>query len=902
VFAAALFSTADADLYLHSFRGSNNRLDEANRDRNNANRLFDSQNNNRGGYNVGSVYYGVGSKAYFQWTAQHSCGSASNDCEIVWQYMCDSKIRDGANTRTIPEIDSQCYNADKCDDDLEYGMQESNDYYYTCTATMRNMGLFTAGQNLQNDARFTRQNPNGGRYGYECPEERDYYPYWRPSPWVDMAIMTNTPTRCADYLAKSENVLGRWYCEVPQAMYEAKKATLSRAWIPIEKTACEALFYQDPVDPTVITYATWKQAPSHGMAPPECVQNRWSRDNHLGNVPGGYMASYNWTVPDMISETCAFRVRYNITTNEYPAWKDAFSAEVGEIDSRNNSLFREPDRQPAELKIWETYDVDFSEVADSFDRNLNGAQSTLVNSREYVFKNNPKVDMFGSLLTSTPGYLKLQMNINTNQFGRTFQDRSHRFAVRAASAECAGVMTHNLQVRGKRGNIVQTYPGMEYDFVPDRLDIAVGECFHIQWTGSNTNPNNNDGQGKQGTDRSNMVQQAAKVYDEEGQPSGYHGQFGRSFPEHISSSSFLGLSDADEQSLAILSKSGGPQFGGENSELDDAATYFDLGPRKMTVSGIWHYLCTRNNNFSNRSQKGKVVSSNAASVTQAIGWNGGSVQAMTGASVSITEGTFTTAVEITLQHWPASEEDQNKWNLVSDYTTVYMSQAAPFKISIPFDNLWSVNGHQLYYHSDFNAVLQPVPKHGWSKIDATYENAVAQATAPGPGIYVVTQGPVDLALAVMLPLLLIAALGAGGYYFMQHRKKQTSGKAYERASSNQTASPKDVKVVPNVSVVSNPPSGKTTAGVRPASKSVGGKETTNLPAVRPASQSVTAKVSGPKAAGPKAAGPKAAGPKAAAKSVIKAQQWQALEDPQSGSTYYFNETTNETTWDKPAGF
>lgn len=43
------------------------RLDESGRERDNDNRMFNSQNNERGGYNVGNLYYYTASKLQVEW-------------------------------------------------------------------------------------------------------------------------------------------------------------------------------------------------------------------------------------------------------------------------------------------------------------------------------------------------------------------------------------------------------------------------------------------------------------------------------------------------------------------------------------------------------------------------------------------------------------------------------------------------------------------------------------------------------------------------------------------------------------------------------------------------------------------------------------------------------------------
>merc|ERR1712093_126775 len=155
-FLLLTIACASADLYMHNPRGSNNRLDEDNRNRNDANRLFDSQNNNKGGYNMNQMEYYGGSELQVEWTNQHSCGDAAAECQIIMQYMCEDNnggigIRNGQQQTRIPE------NKDK---DHKYGRHESASYWADCKARQRNLGLFLADQDIPEDATAMRTRQN----------------------------------------------------------------------------------------------------------------------------------------------------------------------------------------------------------------------------------------------------------------------------------------------------------------------------------------------------------------------------------------------------------------------------------------------------------------------------------------------------------------------------------------------------------------------------------------------------------------------------------------------------------------------------------------------------------------------------------------------------------------------
>lgn len=642
------------DCYMQNPRGSNNRLNEQSANRNNGNRLFDSQNNNRGGYNVGDISetaftpgntgqgasstvfgatvnaldQGQYSMMFFEksdlvveWTNQHGCGGNEAtdpnklNCNLVFQYGWQTDntllagspqywldLKSGRNTNTpgtantINDFATQ----HAANDAAGTGRHEHEAWYYMCEKIYRNKGLFLADQNVKGEsAQYTRQNPNGNRRGLECPEERDYYPYWQPTPWMDLAVLTDNVEDCTarfNIQGESQNVKDKWAC----------------IWTDPNTPNEECYKYYDNMTKCAEMGCTAKSF-NHNVNAPRCEQAPWTRANSLGNGRSGMPTTLNITFP-ALSNTLPdgvgkytniavvngqkitkgiIRIRYNISTDDY---------DVANTNSSQN------------------YD-------------LNANPEPIVSP----VTQNPTVDIG---LNNLQG---LRLAINTNQFGRTFQDRTHVFYLMENNVD-ATAQIQNVVVRGKRGNIVQTFPAVEYDYVPKRktFSAATPTIVHMQWTGSNTHNNGNPagdgqagdaGEGTTGTDRHNIMPLS-------GPGENYPPPFAKS--DYSAGNIFehwacmapkstvtgtgttsakdwtdLGYEPVSRGACALrMSSSGYYNDFGEASTKPTLSVLLNNAPASLVGGQIlkpptsvtdrqdYHFMCTRNNNFSNRSQKG----------------------------------------------------------------------------------------------------------------------------------------------------------------------------------------------------------------------------------------------------------------------------------------------------------
>lgn len=632
-------------------------MNEKSANRNNANRLMDTQNNNRGGYNVidlddqngfdqndpyadfNTMYspqanlqeeqynmvFQEGSLLRMTWTAQHGCGNAFNNCNFVIQFGCDTSdtfdenfndlpykglgirmnIVNGGNTNTPDETDNanNIGNTYNNNNNNNRGRHESEEFYAMCRNRDRNNGLFLADQKLKGSSqKYTRQNPNGNRNGLECPEERDYYPWTYPSPFRDVAWLGNDVEYCKTNIAPfSQNVRLKGACTGGDAddlpdndQIEANDAD--------ECTAEGGTWVE----------TSWGEANDEAFAEALCNEQNWSQANHLGNVDGtakgGQTDSYEWWIPAFDDLTDA------------NGWKCHTYTDDVESDSGDD---KSVDYVRGMLRLRyniSTMDYDPYTTNSSWNNDpANGVISPITQ--------NPTVDIG----TYMQGF---RLAINTAQTGRTFQDRSHVFTIMkkpatngasaaAAVSQVAEQNLLNVNVRGKRGNIVQTFPAVEYDFEPNDFYMEQGQCVHFQWGGSNTHNNGNPagdgqagdaGEGRGGSDRSNIMEMTAL---RNSYPMPYD-QY-ESFFDAVSCKRPMEDEVLSAQDVKIVLATQGyfsseqdAQNTNDNVQvlLNNVSGAFKQGlvccTDANTPAGDYYMVSTRNNNFSNRSQKMKI--------------------------------------------------------------------------------------------------------------------------------------------------------------------------------------------------------------------------------------------------------------------------------------------------------
>jgi len=268
---------------------------------------------------------------------------------------------------------------------------------------------------------------------------------------------------------------------------------------------------------------------------------------------------YNWTLPNSNQEpciadnncACVLRIRYNISTADF----EQRPTYPGTVDSSSNS------QDPT---------------------------SALITT-------NPYVQVQGQ---------NLSLAVDTDQFGRTFQDRSHVFSIIQRPTQILGrSRVWNINVRGKRGNIVEVYPAVEYDFSPNRISVWQGDVVHFQWTGCDGN-GNNEGEGTAGTDRSNMAQIASlgmntPLLDSDTVTTRFF-----KWPAAEQQAAILDQVNCKSLDELLATDANNLETDAENCmKLNAASATQDLGLYTVNDTGAFYFMSTRNNHFSNRTQK-----------------------------------------------------------------------------------------------------------------------------------------------------------------------------------------------------------------------------------------------------------------------------------------------------------
>ena len=473
--------------------------------------------------------------------------------------------------------------------------------------------------------------------GFECKHERENHPVNYPTIWHDVAVFNGgdqpckfTPQRvfeCVEKYAgsnfrKHKSIYkDRRSCIAAKGQWLEFWQFIDRATDKRSKSACEntrirglRLKWGRPLD--------YKKISNDIIASEECLVLPPMPVCNTGLIGGKLV-----TRPNIFS--------MNENTSDWPTFK-----------WRIPQLYSKSQEKSCVLRVRHfVYDSDKSsetqQVIHNYDQDVN-----ISNGKFSIFMANP-YSVNKRSKQNTGGSTR---NLYPKQ---VFQDRSHIITIQPRHSQNVpeNLNIQTIDVRGKRGNIVQTYPAVEYDFVPMITKIPNGHAVQFQWTGSNDHDNDqgpgNDGQtgdagnGKGGTDRNNVLQIFSHRHN---YPVAFEVQTlfkgaefkwapkeaGNGNDRASSASSFAKKPQSKKEYSAFISHASSGHFYCEkpgecapgyntknNSQkssnlgnLDDVPPSFRgmvFIPRRNKV---YHFASTRNNDFSNRSQKGSLVVGN----------------------------------------------------------------------------------------------------------------------------------------------------------------------------------------------------------------------------------------------------------------------------------------------------
>jgi len=208
-------------------------------------------------------------------------------------------------------------------------------------------------------------------------------------------------------------------------------------------------------------------------------------------------------------------------------------------------------------------------------------------------------------------------------------------------------------------------------------------------------------------------------------------------------------------------------------ELNDAGTYFDAGPQQVTQNGIYHYLCTRNNNFSNRDQKGTIVVTDYSSTYSAIGWNGGTAKSTSsGDQVYVPQGSVSQLTAFTLTSYPSDTDTSFSGSVASNYLVVSpvalnLNSGSTVQIQLGY-NVNHLGSATMYRADDLNS--------DFSSIDASFSGGVAYADTTQGGAFVVQTKTNWGAVAGIIIAVLVAVAAILGVVYWRCKKMRDAKK------------------------------------------------------------------------------------------------------------------------------